>query len=352
MPYYWKPYVPVSQRRAKAKKQIEKMRKKGKNIEPVEIEGRAIARSFWGKAWCDHLESFSDFENRLPRGRTYARNGSVCHLEILPGRIEAIVSGSELYNIVIHIEPLKKKVWNSIKKQCAGKIGTMLELLQGKLSDHVMEIVTDCENGLMPLPGEIKLGCNCPDWATMCKHVAAVMYGIGNRLDSQPELLFILRNVDASELISGDMKIEIVGAKAAKTISNDKLVGIFGDDIELDLPDKKPAKSTPKTAKKTKFKAKKKVVFKRKKLARKKKTVIKVARKIKLSKNDNKIRKQPSGKAIAMLRKQSGLSVPKFAQQLGISATSIYKWEKVSGKLKLHDSTLVKIEEFQKEMLE
>jgi uncharacterized Zn finger protein len=101
----------VAKRKAKALKQIQKLRKKGKIIEPVKIDGRTIARSFWGKAWCNHLESFSDFSNRLPRGRTYARNGSVCHLEILPSQIKAIVSGSELYNISIDIKPLKKTVW-------------------------------------------------------------------------------------------------------------------------------------------------------------------------------------------------------------------------------------------------
>ena len=144
MGYYgWRPYVPVARRRAQAQKKIEALRKKGKIIEPVEIAGRKIAHSFWGQAWCDHLELFSDFENRLPRGRTYVRNGSVCHLDIQKGKVEAIVSGSELYEISIAIRPLKKATWESIKRRCAGKIGSMLELLQGRLSDHVMRVVTD-----------------------------------------------------------------------------------------------------------------------------------------------------------------------------------------------------------------
>src|SRR5512139_1136584 len=97
--YEWRPYVSVAERRRKAQRKIETMRKKGKAIEPVQIQGRTIAKTFWGKAWCDHLESFSDYANRLPRGRSYVRNGSVCHLDIQAGRIEAIVSGSELYHI-------------------------------------------------------------------------------------------------------------------------------------------------------------------------------------------------------------------------------------------------------------
>ncbi|MCX7048689.1 MAG: hypothetical protein NTX50_24775, partial [Candidatus Sumerlaeota bacterium] len=162
--YYsgWAPYVPVAARRAKARREMAKMSKKGKKIQPIEIAGRKIAHSFWGKGWCDHLESFSDYENRLPRGRSYVRNGSVCHLEIKAGRIEAIVSGSELYKITIEIEPLKSSAWKAVKDKCRGRIGSLLELLQGKLSDHVMAVVSHREEGLFPQPDEIELNCSCP----------------------------------------------------------------------------------------------------------------------------------------------------------------------------------------------
>ena len=196
---FWAPYVPVAEQRARARREMDKLKKKGKHVQPVDIEGRAIARSFWGKGWCDHLESFADFANRLPRGRRYARNGSVCHLEIRPGRVEAIVSGSELYDVTIGISQLEEAVWKSIKAKCAGQIGSMLELLQGKLSREVMGVVTERDHGLFPKPREIDLDCSCPDWATMCKHVAAALYGVGHRLDHQPDLLFVLRDVDAAE---------------------------------------------------------------------------------------------------------------------------------------------------------
>jgi hypothetical protein len=175
----WKPYVPVAQRRARATKELARMKKKGLTVQPVEVAGRKIAASFWGKGWCDQMESFSDYENRLPRGRTYVRNGSVCHLAIQPGRIEAIVSGSELYNIVITIAPLANKKWEAVKVACAGRIGSLIDLLRGKLADGVMAVVCQRETGLFPLPGEMKLHCDCPDWASMCKHVAAVLYGAG-----------------------------------------------------------------------------------------------------------------------------------------------------------------------------
>ena len=169
----------------RAMKKMDALRKKGVDIQPVEIDGRKIAKTFWGEAWCDHLESFSDFENRLPRGRTYVRNGSVCHLAIAKGQIEAKVSGSELYNVKVDIKTLPGKKWTAIKGRCSGQIGSLLELLQGRLSDHVMEVVTDRKEGLFPLPGEMSFKCSCPDWAVMCKHVAAVLYGVGARLDTQ-----------------------------------------------------------------------------------------------------------------------------------------------------------------------
>jgi len=177
----WRPYVSVAQRRARAAREMNKLRKKGMNIEPIEIQDRNIAHTFWGKAWCKHLERFSDFANRLPRGRTYVRNGSVCHLAIKKGKIEAVVAGSELYNVDIRITALSSTQWKNVRKQCAGQIGSILELLQGELSSQVMGIVTDPAKGLFPQPGDIKLHCNCPDWADMCKHVAAVLYGVGAR---------------------------------------------------------------------------------------------------------------------------------------------------------------------------
>lgn len=235
MDYYgWRPYVPVAQRRANAMREMEKLRKKGHDIQPVRIEGRKIARTFWGKAWCEHLEKFSDFANRLPRGRTYVCNGSVCHLEIAKGRIVAKVSGSELYDVRITIKSLAGGKWRHVKESCAGQIGSLVELMQGRLSDHVMQVVTDTDHGLFPLPGEIDLDCSCPDWADMCKHVAAVLYGVGARLDQSPELLFVLRGVDHGELLGQDVA-EAVVTKARKTkrrtLAESELSEVFGIDV-------------------------------------------------------------------------------------------------------------------------
>jgi uncharacterized Zn finger protein len=216
-------------------KKMDALRKKGVDVQPVRIEGRKIAKTFWGEAWCNHLESFSDYENRLPRGRSYVRNGSVCHLAIDKGQIEAKVSGSELYTVRIAMKTLPAKKWNDVKRRCTGQIGSLIELLQGNLSAGVMAVVTDRQKGLFPLPGEISLKCSCPDWASMCKHVAAVLYGVGARLDHRPELLFKLRGVDHEELIAADAEAAVSAATASgksKRLAAGDLSDVFGIDLD------------------------------------------------------------------------------------------------------------------------
>jgi uncharacterized Zn finger protein len=252
--YDYKPYVPVAVRRAQAAKEVAKRIKQGQTISPVVIEGRTIVSTFWGKAWCTNLEGYSDYANRLPRGRTYVRNGSVMDLKIEKGRIKALVSGSELYTVQIEIAALPQKAWQVVKELCAGKIGSLVELLQGKLSNAVMEAVTDRAEGLFPKPKEIKMRCSCPDYAGMCKHLAAVMYGIGNRLDTSPELLFELRGVDHQELI--EQAIPAAPTRAthgAPTLESAELGDIFGIEID-DSPAAEPpnTKTTTKKAPKVK----------------------------------------------------------------------------------------------------
>jgi len=233
--------VSVVKRRKESARVLAKMTKKGGKVFPVQIIGRAIAKTFWGKAWCDHLESFSDYENRLPRGRTYVRNGSVIHLGIEKGKIEALVQGSRLYKTRIDIKCVNAKHWQKILENCSGEIDSVIELLQGKLSSSVMKTITDRHHGLFPKPNEITLECSCPDWAEMCKHVAAVLYGVGARLDESPELLFRLRHVDHLEFINNvSLKAPAKRASTAKTIKGQDLSKLFG--IEIDTGD---VESTP-----------------------------------------------------------------------------------------------------------
>ena len=255
--YGWRPYVTVAERRRKAAREMEKLKKKGHPVSPVVIEGRVIARTFWGKAWCENLERYSDFANRLPRGRTYVRNGSVIDLQIAPGKIQALVSGSEIYEVEVKVTPVAKARWNSICTDCAGGIDSLVELLQGKFSKGVMERICRQNAGLFPSPKEIALSCSCPDWASMCKHVAAVLYGIGARFDAQPELLFRLHNVDHAELISkagAGLPLSKTAPAAGKILKSDDLSGIFGVEIDQDAAAPRKA-STRASAQRTKKKA-------------------------------------------------------------------------------------------------
>ena len=236
MSWEWKPYVPVAKRRAQAAGFAQRLAKKeGRPLQPVKIDGRTIARTFWGKAWCDNLESYSDFENRLPRGRTYARNGSVVDLKIEPGCVKAYVSGSEVYQVKIEIDKVEAAAWKRIKSECSASIDSLIDLLAGRFSEGVMRRLTRPADGLFPQPKQIRMACSCPDWAVLCKHVAAALYGIGARLDEEPQLLFLLRHVDHNELVSQAASAEnLSGALGglSESLVGEDLGKMF--DIDLD----------------------------------------------------------------------------------------------------------------------
>jgi uncharacterized Zn finger protein len=228
----------VAERRRKAEREMQKLKKKGHPVSPVTIEGRTITRTFWGRAWCENLERYSDFSNRLPRGRTYVRNGSVVDLQIAPGEVKARVSGSEIYQVAVKVSAVRKARWTSICTDCAGAIDSLVELLQGRFSKGVMERICQQKTGLFPAPAEIQFSCSCPDWASMCKHVAAVFYGIGARLDDQPELLFRLRQVDEKDLIAeagSGLPLSKSGPATDKVLDGEALSELFG--LEMATPE-------------------------------------------------------------------------------------------------------------------
>jgi TonB family protein len=191
--HHWAPRKSVTARRADAARQIKDAERRGQAMSPVTIAGRKIAHTFWGKAWCDNLERYRDFAYRLERGRSYVRSGSVLDLRIEAGKIVAKVSGSSLYDVAIEIDAVQRDAWRAIQRDCAGGIGSRLDLLGGRLSEPVMARLCADRTGMFPAPSAIRFTCSCPDYATMCKHVAAAMYGVGARLDHAPELLFTLR---------------------------------------------------------------------------------------------------------------------------------------------------------------
>lgn len=244
--YGFAPYVPVEERQREAARILERLRKKGQVVSPVEVSGRDIATTFWGRAWCGNLESYSDFANRLPRGRTYLRNGSVIDLQVGPGRVQALVSGSEVYTTAVTVSPVSARHWRDLCAQCAGGIDSLVELLQGRFSEAVMGHLCRQRTGLFPTPAEIRFSCTCPDAASMCKHVAAVLYGVGARLDQQPELLFRLRQVDEHDLLARattDVPLSAAATTdASRILADEDLAALFGLELGPPLPEKPAAK--------------------------------------------------------------------------------------------------------------
>lgn len=263
----WPPYVSVAERRKKAEKAAAKAKKAGAELSPVEPGRGAIAKTFWGKAWCSNLEQYSDYSNRLPRGRTYVRNGSVIDLKITTGEVRAQVMGSNLYTVDVSVTAAPDKQWQAIGAGCAGSIDSLVELLQGKLSKAVMEKICKPNTGLFPTPKEIKFKCSCPDWASMCKHVAAVLYGIGTRLDQQPELLFSLRRVDAKDLVAqagGGLSKAKKGTASGRVLDNSSLADVFGIEMAaITAPTKSSSAKTTKQPAASKPETVKKVVLKK-----------------------------------------------------------------------------------------
>jgi uncharacterized Zn finger protein len=366
----WHSYEPddsVAQRRLKAEKKIKALKDSGEPIFPIAASKSRglIAKSFWGKAWCTHLEGFNDYINRLPRGRSYVRNGSVLHLAIESGTVTAMVLGSELYELSITIKPLPTPKWTALKKQCQGKIGSLIELLQGKISDEIMTLVTDPTNGLFPQPKEIHFNCNCPDWANMCKHVAAVAYGIGIRLDTEPELLFELRGVNKEELISVDTAVDQLtsgtSSRRRRTLGDAAIGQVFGIDLsenstELSTnqeiaPARRPQPTTPTASKKSPLKKTAKKTAKnpvKTPPTSKAKPTPKTPPHSKAS--DPALKPiRPTAALIRRLRKQHGLTPSELADALGVNELTVKHWEMKTGPLKLQKRSLENLIRFAQE---
>jgi len=233
---YYTEYVSASEKKEKAKKQIEKLKKKNPNLAPVVIQGKNIANTWWGKAWNKNLEIYADYSNRISRGRSYVRNGAVLDLKIETGVVKALVQGSGRtpYKIEINIMPLSKEKWEGILNLCNHKIDSLGELLDGKFPKELEEIFTLSGKGLFPTKKEINFSCSCYDWAEMCKHVTAVLYGIGARLDEDPTLFFKLRNIDFEVLVKKTIEekmrslLENSGKKSERVLEDKEIYGLFG----------------------------------------------------------------------------------------------------------------------------
>ncbi len=294
MSYWGYPrYVSVGEKKANAARKLKQLRKKNPDIQPIVLEGNTLARTWWGKSWNVNLERYADYTNRIGRGRSYVRHGAVLDLQIRSGEVKALVqgSGSRPYSVTIKIKEIDKKVWKKIKDACEGKLESLSELLAGKFPKALGEIFTVKGQGLFPSPKEIKFDCSCPDWASMCKHVAAALYGIGARLDDDPSLFFKLRNVDVNDLIMqaaegrAQKLLKKAERKSSRVMDDSNLSDVFG--IEMDEPVKKTAtaKRKPKQPVKKRVSktepAKKTVAAKKKSEQAVKKTSVKKTKSVK-----------------------------------------------------------------------
>jgi uncharacterized Zn finger protein len=241
----WYYYPDAKEAKERIKREITKRQKKGEPFKVLDAPSgnTKLVKTFWGKAWNKNLESYRDYEYRLPRGRSYLRQGNVYNLTIQPGEVTAVVAGSELYDVSVTISPLEKAHWESIKSQCEGQVASMLDLLGGKLGDGVLKIIADHDMGLFPKPKEIRFSCSCPDHAEMCKHVAATLYGVGVKLDTQPDLFFVLRSVDPAELISTTTLTAPATTDGA--LEGEDLSALFGIEMEAPSEAMPPVKKKP-----------------------------------------------------------------------------------------------------------
>ena len=344
---HWYPrYVPVDEQRARTVSEMHELRARGVRVQPIEIRGRTIAQSFWGRHWCEHLESFSDYAARLAHGRAYVRNGSVCHLAIEAGGIDAMVVGSTLYHVAIRVRQLDRSAWSTIATACAGQIGSVRELREGRLPDRVAEALTDRAAGLFPHPGEIVPDCECSDGATMCKHAAAALSGVGRRLDDHPELLFLLRGVDETELIGpvatpprghtqlapstngGDGTFFEVAPGSGRTAATESTVTLhLAEPAASDAPAfgtaLPAAPAAPRKVKKT-------LTY------RPPAPTAALPARAPARADEGTGGFRPTGELVASLREQCGCSVAEFADLIQVTATTVRRWETTSGPLNLH----------------
>ncbi len=311
----WAPAMTVGERRAKAGKTIAGLRKKGQDVSPVEIQGRTIARTFWGKAWCDNIESYRDYAYRLERGRSYVRSGAVVDLQIREGAVDALVigSGSQPYRVAVRIDPMRPADWKALVQRSAGRVSSLFALAQGQLPEEILRDFCNPETGLFPKPREIHFDCSCPDGASCCKHVAAVLYGIGARLDQKPDLFFALRGIDPDSIVSPEV-VETLTDGTSSELENADLADVFGISLDAEAP---PPPPPQKVSRKAAPKAKAKPKPKSKPAPSSKTAPAKPPQK-----------NSSYADRIKALRARLGLSQKALAQRLGTYQVAISLWER------------------------
>ena len=325
-------YVSVAEKRAKAAKKLKQLKKKRPDIKPVVIDGRTLAQTWWGKSWNKNLERYADYSNRIGRGRSYLRHGAVLDLKIDSGKVTALVQGSDTkpYEVIITIKAITPANWASIKKQCQGQLRSLQDLLAGSFPKALEEIFFAEGEGLFPTPKEISFDCSCPDWASMCKHIAAALYGVGTRFDEEPSLFFKLRGAETKDLIARAVEdktaelLQRTKKKSPKVIEDADLSDIFGIDLDIKLDFAKNRTSEVKAKIKTQAKTKAGKI--------KKRTVTKRTSKPSASPPKPKTRQKSPGAAKTatglvaelIISNKSGVSIEKLVEETGYTKIKLY----------------------------
>ncbi len=167
---------------------------------------RPFGATWWGQAWVDAIEQRARLDqNRLPRGRTYARTGAVDDLEVNAGEVIARVQGSRAtpYKVTVRVRRYSEEEWQIALAALGRQAGHLAALLDGEMPPEVAADLADAGIDLLPVAGELQPRCSCPDWADPCKHSAAVCYLVADTLDTDPFLLFLMRGRDREHLLAG-----------------------------------------------------------------------------------------------------------------------------------------------------
>ncbi|MCE2515019.1 MAG: helix-turn-helix domain-containing protein [Acidobacteria bacterium] len=324
---HWYPrYLSIGARRARALPEMLRLRERGVHVQPIETTGQTVARRFWGRRWFDHLDSFAGREDRLALGRALVRRGAVCHLEIRPGVVEAMVAGSALYRVVVRMRTTEPTAWQAVVRACAGRVGSIPDLLRGALPNGAIEAVTDPDRGLLPRREEIDPHCGCADGTALCRHAAAALYGVGLRLDAAPELLFRLRGVDETDLIAAGPApagAPPAGAAAGRPPADPVPADLApADPVPADPVPADPVPANPASEDSAPPGS-----------APPDSAAARPDHGPAVNRDEAGFR--PTGDLIRQLRRTSGFSVAEFAELLRVSAATVRRWEAVSGALTL-----------------
>lgn len=162
---------------------------------------QTYGNTWWGEQWLNALTHI-DYDNRLPRGRTYANKGAVKDLKLSGGALHAKVQGSRPrpYQVSIQVPSLTEKNVENLLDALVSDPGVIARLLNGELDPSVLTHAQYLGIAIFPSKWkDLAMQCSCPDWAVPCKHLAAAIYLMSREIDSNPFLVFSLRSVDLAQ---------------------------------------------------------------------------------------------------------------------------------------------------------